>query len=205
MAAPIRARRCRASLRPPPGSSICGDACVTRAMPPPKTMSRRRPTTNSRASPLPRAWHAPGSRPSRCPSRRGSPRRWSSRRTSSPSLAADRERVGAGTDVDTAMARADVYNLEDALAQAEYARDQALRALELLLGRYPAAEIATRTDFVGHAARPARGRAAGHAGAPARCHRGRAPRGRGLQSYRRGQGGAAAADHAEPELWRLRE
>ena len=63
-------------------------------------------------------------------------------------LAADRERVGAGSVVDTANARADAYNLEDALAQTEYARDQALRALELLLGRYPGAEIATRADFV---------------------------------------------------------
>lgn len=64
------------------------------------------------------------------------------------SLAGDRERVGAGTDVDSAMARANAHNLEDAKAQAEYARDQALRALELLLGRYPSAEIATRTDFM---------------------------------------------------------
>jgi len=63
-------------------------------------------------------------------------------------LIQERERVGAASDVDTALARADVYSLEDALAQAEYARDQALRALELLLGRYPAAEIATRADFV---------------------------------------------------------
>jgi NodT family efflux transporter outer membrane factor (OMF) lipoprotein len=64
-------------------------------------------------------------------------------------LAGDRERVGAGSDVDSALARANAHNLEDAQAQAEYARDQALRALELLLGRYPAAEIATRTEFVG--------------------------------------------------------
>ena len=64
------------------------------------------------------------------------------------SLAADRERVGAGSDVETATARANMHSLEDQLAQAEYGRDQALRALELLLGRYPAAEIATRTDFV---------------------------------------------------------
>jgi NodT family efflux transporter outer membrane factor (OMF) lipoprotein len=64
------------------------------------------------------------------------------------SFAEDRERVGAGSDVDTALARANSHNLEDAKAQAEYARDQALRALELLLGRYPAAEIATRTEFV---------------------------------------------------------
>jgi outer membrane protein, multidrug efflux system len=63
-------------------------------------------------------------------------------------LAGDRERVGAGTDVDTALARANVHNLEDVRAQAEFGRDQALRALELLLGRYPAAEIAARSDFV---------------------------------------------------------
>lgn len=64
-------------------------------------------------------------------------------------LAEDRERVGAGSDVDSAMARANAFNLEDAQAQAEYARDQALRALELLLGRYPAAEISAREEFVG--------------------------------------------------------
>ncbi|HEX6397728.1 MAG TPA: TolC family protein, partial [Steroidobacteraceae bacterium] len=63
-------------------------------------------------------------------------------------FAADRERVGAGSDVDTAVARANLHNLEDARAQAEYARDQSLRALELLLGRYPAAENAAREDFV---------------------------------------------------------
>jgi NodT family efflux transporter outer membrane factor (OMF) lipoprotein len=70
------------------------------------------------------------------------------------SLAGDRERVGAGSDVDTALARANAYNLEDAKAQAEFARDQALRALELLLGRYPAAEIATRPEFVAMPAAP---------------------------------------------------
>jgi multidrug efflux system outer membrane protein len=62
-------------------------------------------------------------------------------------LAGDRERVGAGTDVETAQARAGVHNLEDARAQAEFGRDQALRALELLLGRYPAAELAISTDL----------------------------------------------------------
>ena len=67
--------------------------------------------------------------------------------TTLASLAGDRERVGAGSDVDTALARATSHNLEDARAQAEFARDQALRALELLLGRYPAAEIAANADF----------------------------------------------------------
>src|SRR6185295_17317219 len=50
-------------------------------------------------------------------------------------LAEDRQRVGAGSDVDSALARAGMHTLEDARAQAEYGRDQALRALELLLGR----------------------------------------------------------------------
>jgi len=68
--------------------------------------------------------------------------------TTLASLAGDRERVGAGSEVDTALARATVHNLEDSRAQAEFARDQALRALELLLGRYPAAEIAANSDFV---------------------------------------------------------
>jgi outer membrane protein TolC len=63
-------------------------------------------------------------------------------------LAEDRERVGAGSDVDSALARANAFSLEDAQAQAEFARDQALRALELLLGRYPAAEISASQDFV---------------------------------------------------------
>jgi NodT family efflux transporter outer membrane factor (OMF) lipoprotein len=63
-------------------------------------------------------------------------------------LAGDRERVGAGSDVDTAVARASLHELEDVRAQAEFGRDQALRALELLLGRYPAAEIAANADFV---------------------------------------------------------
>lgn len=62
-------------------------------------------------------------------------------------LAGDRERVGAGSEVDTALALASSHTLEDARAQAEFARDQALRALELLLGRYPAAEIAANSDF----------------------------------------------------------
>src|SRR5215831_17261472 len=57
------------------------------------------------------------------------------------SLAEERERVGAGTDTETAISRANVHNLEDAQQQAEFGRGQALRALELLVGRYPAAEI----------------------------------------------------------------
>ena len=41
-----------------------------------------------------------------------------------------------------AEARANVGTYRDTLRQIEFAREQALRSLELLLGRYPAAEIA---------------------------------------------------------------
>jgi NodT family efflux transporter outer membrane factor (OMF) lipoprotein len=64
------------------------------------------------------------------------------------SLAQDRERVGAGTDADTSMARANAKELEASQQQIDLARSQALRALELLVGRYPAAEVQTRADLL---------------------------------------------------------
>lgn len=63
-------------------------------------------------------------------------------------LAEQRERVGAGTDADTAVARANVKDLEDTLQQVQFARGQALRALEVLIGRYPAAEVTARSDLL---------------------------------------------------------
>jgi NodT family efflux transporter outer membrane factor (OMF) lipoprotein len=57
-------------------------------------------------------------------------------------LAQDRLRVGNGTGQDVAVARANVGPYRDMLRQADLSREQALRALELLLGRYPAAELA---------------------------------------------------------------
>lgn len=56
-------------------------------------------------------------------------------------LAQDRLRVGNGNEQAVAEARVNVGTYRDALRQVELAREQALRALELLLGRYPAAEI----------------------------------------------------------------
>src|SRR5262249_58323802 len=53
-------------------------------------------------------------------------------------FAVDRQRVGAGTEAETAIARATQNQYEDALQQLLFARGQALRALELLVGRYPA-------------------------------------------------------------------
>lgn len=56
-------------------------------------------------------------------------------------LADTRSRVGVGNDQDTEIARANVGLNRDALRQVELAREQALRALEILIGRYPAAAV----------------------------------------------------------------
>ena len=56
-------------------------------------------------------------------------------------LAQDRLRIGNGNEQAVAEARASVDGFRDALRQADFSRDQAVRALELLLGRYPAAEL----------------------------------------------------------------
>jgi outer membrane protein, multidrug efflux system len=57
-------------------------------------------------------------------------------------LAQERLRIGNGNEQAVAEARANAGTYRDTLRQIELAREQALRALELLLGRYPAAEIA---------------------------------------------------------------
>jgi len=64
------------------------------------------------------------------------------------SLAQDRERVGAGTDAETAVTRATAKELEASQQQIELGRSQALRALELLVGRYPAAEVQARAELL---------------------------------------------------------
>jgi NodT family efflux transporter outer membrane factor (OMF) lipoprotein len=62
-------------------------------------------------------------------------------------LAQDRLRIGNGTDQDVAVARANVGPYRDMLRQADLSREQALRALELLLGRYPSAEVAVAPNL----------------------------------------------------------
>jgi len=62
-------------------------------------------------------------------------------------LATQRQKVGAGNGQDVALARAALGNYQDAAKQVRLAHEQALRAMELLLGRYPAAELAARHDF----------------------------------------------------------
>lgn len=60
------------------------------------------------------------------------------------SYAEDRRRIGPGTEAELALARAAARQAESALREIEFGRGQALRALELLVGRYPAAELAAR-------------------------------------------------------------
>lgn len=57
-------------------------------------------------------------------------------------LAGERFRVGAGDEQAVAEAAANVGSSRDRLRQLQQSRAEALRALELLLGRYPGADIA---------------------------------------------------------------
>ena len=57
-------------------------------------------------------------------------------------LAAVRVKVGAGNEEDLYVARASVGSYRDALRDIELARDQALRSLEILIGRYPSGTVA---------------------------------------------------------------
>jgi NodT family efflux transporter outer membrane factor (OMF) lipoprotein len=64
-------------------------------------------------------------------------------------LAETRSRVGVGNDEDVFVARATVGTYRDTLRQIELAREQAIRALELLLGRYPAAAAGVTAQLPG--------------------------------------------------------
>lgn len=62
-------------------------------------------------------------------------------------IAQERFRVGNGNEQAVMQARVSLSSARDGLRQVELAREQSLRALELLLGRYPAAEIAVAEGF----------------------------------------------------------
>jgi multidrug efflux system outer membrane protein len=65
------------------------------------------------------------------------------------SLAEDRARVGVGNEEDIFVARANVGTYRDTLRQIELGREQAIRGLELLLGRYPAAAATVSPQLPG--------------------------------------------------------
>jgi NodT family efflux transporter outer membrane factor (OMF) lipoprotein len=62
-------------------------------------------------------------------------------------LAEQRRRIGADTEQDVALARASLDNFQDTARQVQLAHEQSLRALEVLLGRYPAAELEARHEL----------------------------------------------------------
>ena len=65
------------------------------------------------------------------------------------SLAKDRERVGRGDAMDVANAEANLETYRDTLRQLDLSYQQAVRALELLLGRYPAAQVEAPGELPG--------------------------------------------------------
>jgi NodT family efflux transporter outer membrane factor (OMF) lipoprotein len=62
-------------------------------------------------------------------------------------LAQSRTQVGVGNDEDVYVARANVGTSRDTLRQIELSREQAIRALEILLGRYPSAAAAVTAQL----------------------------------------------------------
>jgi NodT family efflux transporter outer membrane factor (OMF) lipoprotein len=62
-------------------------------------------------------------------------------------LADKRWQIGSGDEQDVAMGRANLVTFQDIAKQVRLAHEQTLRALELLIGRYPAAELQARHDL----------------------------------------------------------
>jgi outer membrane protein, multidrug efflux system len=56
-------------------------------------------------------------------------------------IATERNRVGKASATDVALARADYAEAQDAVEKAKSGRENAARSLEVLLGRYPSAEL----------------------------------------------------------------
>jgi len=63
------------------------------------------------------------------------------------SLAKDRERVGVGDEYDVRLALANLQTFRDAAQNLELSYRQALRSIEILAGRYPAAVLAVPADL----------------------------------------------------------
>ena len=62
-------------------------------------------------------------------------------------LTGERQRIGRGDGFDAAISRANTETFRDSVLQLSLARQQALRALEALLGRYPAAGVDIATEL----------------------------------------------------------
>ena len=100
----------------------------------------------------------------------------------------------AATRYDVALARANVATYRDSVRSLDLAYRQALRALEALAGRYPAAALEVPAQLAADARAGAGRHALGAARAPPRRGRRRAARRRGVLP-RRGSEGRAPAAH----------
>ena len=134
---PARRRHCS-----PTGSSTCGAACAPGARRRRCNTTRPRSTPSTRASRSPRWWPRAGS----SPSRRGCRRRIAEEMLRSAErqlgLARDRLRVGKRRRVRRRRSRARTSRrFRDSVRSLDLAYLQALRALEALVGRYPAAAL----------------------------------------------------------------
>ncbi len=72
-------------------------------------------------------------------------------------LGRQRRRVGAGSELEVTSATVTLQTYRDSLRQTQLAHQQARRALELLAGRYPGAQITVSGAFRGLAAAPPAG------------------------------------------------
>jgi len=63
------------------------------------------------------------------------------------SLSRDRKRIGNADDFEVTQAEASVLSYRDLVLQADIARQNALRAVEILAGRYPAAQLDAGSDL----------------------------------------------------------
>ncbi len=62
-------------------------------------------------------------------------------------FAEQRQRIGKGDGYDAAIARGNLETLRDTVEKLSLSRGQALRALEVLVGRYPAADVEVATQL----------------------------------------------------------
>ncbi len=62
-------------------------------------------------------------------------------------LARERSRIGKGDEYDVRLAQAGLQGYRDAVLQLQLAEQQAIRAIETLVGRYPAAALDTALQF----------------------------------------------------------
>lgn len=62
-------------------------------------------------------------------------------------LSQQRQQVGVGSEQELALARANLGSFRDTEKQNQLAYEQSLRALEILVGRYPAAELRARANL----------------------------------------------------------